>query len=39
MKDEATQRGAIGYSILYVLLGGGILGAIAIFFLARMLGA
>lgn len=29
---------AIGFSILYLLLGGGFLGAIVIFFLAKMLG-
>ncbi len=29
---------AVGYSILYLLLGGGLGGAILIFFVARMLG-
>jgi len=29
---------AIGYSILYLLLGGGIVGAVVIFFVARALG-
>jgi hypothetical protein len=30
--------GAIGYSILYLLLGGGVGGAVLIFILAKMLG-
>jgi hypothetical protein len=30
--------GAIGYSILYLLLGGGLGGAILIFIIAKMLG-
>lgn len=30
--------GAIGFSILYLLLGGGLGGAVLIFFLAKMLG-
>jgi hypothetical protein len=30
--------GAIGYSLLYVLLGGGIGGAILIFIIAKLLG-
>jgi hypothetical protein len=30
--------GAIGYSILYLALGGGLGGAILIFFIAKMLG-
>jgi hypothetical protein len=29
---------AIGYSILYLLFGGGLLGAIVVFIIARMLG-
>jgi hypothetical protein len=29
---------AVGYSLLYILLGGGVGGAIIIFLLARMLG-
>lgn len=29
---------AIGYSLVYMLLGGGLFGAIVIFFIARMLG-
>jgi hypothetical protein len=29
---------AIGYSLLYLLLGGGLVGAIVIFILAKMLG-
>jgi hypothetical protein len=29
---------AIGYSILYLLMGGGLLGAIVIFLVAKMLG-
>jgi hypothetical protein len=30
--------GAIGYSVLYLLLGGGVGGAVLIFLIARMLG-
>ena len=30
--------GAIGYSILYLLLGGGFFGAVIIFFIARAFG-
>jgi hypothetical protein len=30
--------GAIGYSILYLLFGGGMFGAVVIFILAKMLG-
>jgi hypothetical protein len=30
---------AMGYSILYLLLGGGLFGAVIIFILARMMGA
>jgi hypothetical protein len=30
---------AAGYSLLYLLFGGGIVGAIIIFFVAKMLGA
>ena len=30
--------GAVGYSIIYMILGGGFFGAIVIFFLAKMLG-
>ncbi len=29
---------AIGYSIIYMLLGGGLMGAIVIFIIAKMLG-
>jgi hypothetical protein len=29
---------AIGYSLLYLLMGGGLVGAIIIFFVAKMLG-
>lgn len=29
---------AIGYSLLYMLFGGGLIGAIVIFFIAKMLG-
>jgi hypothetical protein len=29
---------AIGYSLVYLLLGGGLFGAIVIFFLAKMVG-
>jgi hypothetical protein len=37
---EKTRRalGAIGYSLLYLLLGGGLGGAILIFVIARMMG-
>jgi hypothetical protein len=40
MFAEKTRRalGAIGYSLLYLLLGGGLGGAILIFIIARMLG-
>lgn len=31
------QLAAIGYSILYLLLGGGVVGAIVIFIVAKML--
>ncbi len=34
----AVVFAAIGYSIFYMLLGGGLGGAILIYFLARMLG-
>ena len=30
--------GAIGYSLVYLLAGGGVFGAIVIFFVAKMLG-
>jgi hypothetical protein len=30
--------GAIGYSLLYLLLGGGVFGAVVIFFVAKMFG-
>ena len=30
--------GAIGYSILYLLLGGGLFGAVVVFFIARAFG-
>lgn len=30
--------GAIGYSILYLLFGGGLVGAVVIFFIARAFG-
>ena len=30
--------GAIGYSIIYMLLGGGLFGAVVIFFIARAFG-
>lgn len=29
---------AIGYSLLYLLFGGGLVGAVVIFFIAKMLG-
>ena len=38
LTDIALPLAAAGYSILYLLGGGGILGAIGIFILARMLG-
>lgn len=34
----AVVPGAIGYSMLYLLFGGGIFGAIIVFFLARAMG-
>ena len=30
--------GAVGYSLLYMLLGGGFFGAVIIFFIAKMFG-
>lgn len=30
--------GAIGYSLIYLLFGGGLFGAVVIFFVAKMLG-
>jgi hypothetical protein len=30
--------GAIGYSLIYMLLGGGVFGAVVIFFIARAFG-
>ena len=38
LTDLALPLAAAGYSLLYLLGGGGILGAIGIFILARMLG-
>lgn len=35
---QTILLGAIGYSILYLLLGGGLGGAILIFIVAKMLG-
>jgi hypothetical protein len=34
----AAPVAAVGYSLLYLLLGGGLGGAILIFFIAKMLG-
>ena len=34
----ALPVAAIGYSILYLIFGGGLVGAVIIFFLAKMLG-
>lgn len=34
----AMPVAAIGYSVLYLLFGGGIVGAIVIFFVAKLLG-
>jgi hypothetical protein len=34
----ATPLAAIGYSLIYLLFGGGLGGAVVIFFLAKMLG-
>jgi hypothetical protein len=34
----APPVAAVGYSLLYLLLGGGIFGAVVIFILAKMLG-
>ena len=40
MMFEKTKRaaGAVGYSLLYLLLGGGLGGALLIFIAARLLG-
>jgi len=38
MIASAPMFAAIGYSILYLLLGGGLGGAILIFFVAKMFG-
>ena len=35
---ELYPVAAIGYSIIYMLLGGGFFGAVVIFFVAKMLG-
>lgn len=35
---SALPLAAVGYSILYLLLGGGFLGAVVIFIVAKMLG-
>lgn len=34
----APMLGAIGFSLLYLLLGGGLGGAILVFFIAKLLG-
>ena len=34
----AVPLAAIGYSLLYLLLGGGLVGAVVIFIVAKMLG-
>ncbi len=34
----APVLAAVGYSIVYMLLGGGVFGAVVIFFVAKMLG-
>ena len=34
----APMFGAVGFSILYLLLGGGLGGAVLIFFIAKLLG-
>ena len=36
--SEAMSLAAIGYSILYLMLGGGFGGAVVIFIIAKMLG-
>ena len=38
MKTQSERHGAIGWSLLYLLLGGGLVGAILVFLIARMLG-
>jgi len=38
MITQMTQVAAIGYSLLYLLLGGGVGGAILIFIIAKMFG-
>lgn len=38
MLEIVMPVAALGYSLIYMLLGGGLIGAIAIFFVAKMLG-
>jgi hypothetical protein len=38
MLELAIPLAAAGYSLIYMLLGGGLVGAIVIFFVAKMLG-
>jgi len=36
--SAAARPGAVGYSLVYLIAGGGFLGAIVIFFVAKMFG-
>lgn len=38
MLELAMPLAALGYSLIYLLFGGGLIGAIVIFFVAKMLG-
>ena len=38
LEDDRAQRGAAGWSFLYLLFGGGIFGAVAIFLVLKFLG-
>lgn len=38
MLDIVMPLAALGYSLIYMLFGGGLFGAIVIFFIAKMLG-
>ncbi len=37
--ERRRERGAIGFSLIYLLLGGGLFGALVIFVVLRFLGA
>ena len=38
MLSQTALLAAVGYSLVYLLAGGGFLGAVVIFFIAKMLG-